>query len=148
MADWAYIAGLLEGEGAICIRKARQGKRLRDGKEDEQYVAYQATITIGMTDRGPVEYLASVWKTPVSIQSKSSTRKEVYRAYCPAAMLKETAENIRRHFRSQRRKKELDLILSLRKSIEQNNGKRRLSLSVMKYRHWLYEQMQVAKNHG
>lgn len=53
---YAYIAGLIDGEGCISIRRCKQGK----------YVYYKPMIEVGMVSREPIELLEktfgnSVW---------------------------------------------------------------------------------------
>ncbi len=44
---YAYIAGLIDGEGCISIRRCKQGK----------FIYYKPMIEVGMTDRQPIELL-------------------------------------------------------------------------------------------
>lgn len=44
---YAYLAGLIDGEGCISIRRCKQGK----------FIYYKPMIEVGMTDKGPIELL-------------------------------------------------------------------------------------------
>ncbi len=44
---YAYLAGLIDGEGCISIRRCKQGK----------FIYYKPMIEVGMTNRQPIELL-------------------------------------------------------------------------------------------
>lgn len=50
--DWAYAAGLLDGEGSFMIRKNKPGRKRRS-------ISYTAVVSCKMTDAAPIEFLVN-----------------------------------------------------------------------------------------
>lgn len=142
--EWQYIAGLLEGEGTFSIGKDNP----HSGAVNPRYTA---SLKVSMTDREPVEYIAKVWGVPVRERKhRKKSWKRFFEADCPARMIRPTLGRIYPFLKSERRRKEANLIQSLRGSIEDSpqRGRAETPLAELKYRHWLYEQNQIVKGRG
>ncbi len=137
--DWGYIAGLLEGEGSLGISKGRPPRSISPN--------YGPRIQIIMADREPVEYAAKVFGTEAHQTKDRPGKKTQYRTTCPRKAMVSVLEECLPRFKSDRKKTEARLLISLCRHISETGlaGPKLLSLSQLKYRHWLYERCQAVK---
>lgn len=94
---YAYLAGIIDGEGCISIRKCKQGK----------YVYFKPMIEVGMTVKAPIEFLAktfggSVWYEVIRKSGKNQHKWRVtgtnivpiIKAILPHLMVKQEQANL------------------------------------------------------
>ncbi len=136
--DWAYLAGLLEGEGALMI-----GRRSHRGMRNVQY---EPSIVIAMTDEEPVRFCASVWEGKVRREQYLARpqNRTSFRTLCPTSSMEGVLRGVLPLFQSQRKRREAQLLLSLC-GLRGMHGKE-TPLEILKYRNWLWEEMQRVKD--
>lgn len=135
--DFAYMAGLLEGEGHIGVARIQSRK-------PEWAHQYAPRVSVGMTDREPVDWCAEKWGTRVLEQQDSRPNTlQSYVAKMPVPVMKELLPHLLPHVKSRRKRREIDIVLVLTRRIRR--GGPPLSLSELKYRHWLWEEAQRVK---
>lgn len=103
--ETAWIAGLLEGEGAFML--SRNLVKNREGR-----VYLYPKIVINMTDRDIIQRVCTLWQTKLyELPMYRDDRKPAYRAHKTGAPAVEVMKAIYPHM-GERRKAKIDEILS------------------------------------
>lgn len=129
--DLAYLAGLIEGEGYIGIVR--------------QTPNHKAVLRFNMKDEGALRWLAGILDLKTNL-----TKEGFYHLSIPPRIGKDLIEDSLPFFKIDRKGREANLYLSFVGTIEDHEwggGQRKpLSIEILKYRSWLWEEMQRTKH--
>jgi hypothetical protein len=120
-ARYERFAILIDAEGAIGIRKTRDGRR------------FSIEVRCGMTERPLLELLQKHFRGSLGRSRKATARTSTHWAWCVVCRdAHKCLEKIRRYLRLKRG--QADLCLELQRSIDAYNGKRGRALSPIEHR--------------
>ncbi len=130
----AYLAGLIEGEGGLSITK----------DSSREIPNYRAYLQVQMADRDIVEWVASIFGG-ICRKAVLGPRmvKQQWVAYCPAANLETILRAVIPYMKSERRRREAELLIELQRTKKYVN--RKIPMLVRKHRESLREEMQRIK---
>ncbi len=119
----AYVAGIIEGEGSISIRREDRHTRMR----------YRVDLRILMRDREPVAAVAAMWGGVVRRNARG-----LWWSTCPAPSVATFLLLIIPFMSSARRRREAELLVQLRST--DPIGRRRLYAEMQTVKHGLWEE--------
>lgn len=131
-----YLAGLLEGEAAMNLGR-RGGRRA---------VEWLWQLTLNMTDREPVEWVAGLWGTKVQEMPRDPPGQMLYRAQAGREAALEWLPRIIPLLLSKRRRRQAELVLKMVETM--TSDRRPTPLAVLKYRNWLWEEYERLMDRG
>ena len=112
-ADAVYLACLLETEGTLAIHRHYK-KAYRPH--------HQAIVSVGMTDREPIEFAAKVWGSKVSKYPSPKGKYPRFITLCPSKKIVKILQVVHPHLKTWRRKMKVLLMIGLRNTGQYNRG--------------------------
>lgn len=104
--DKAYIAGLIDGEGCICIAKRKNGHFPKAGKP----WYYQPIVTISNTDKRMLDFVVNRYKGWITKpKPQKSHRKQIYSWFISGELMRSFLRDILPYLVIKRRQAEITL---------------------------------------
>jgi hypothetical protein len=135
--DKAYIAGIVDGEGSICISKTKPGLQ----KDGHRYHNPRYTLRIGieMTEKNIISYLADIFKKPYQSRDRGMNRQVLYNVAWSAEPAKTFLDTILPFLKGKRAQAHLALFFW--NNIQHVRGKGLVPKKELEFREQCYQKM-------
>lgn len=147
MNELAYLAGIIDGEGCISIRKANPSGSMRS-------VSYSAVLTVGNTSRALIEYLVDLHSVGcVTYRGPTKTRRSSYLWSIESRKARDVVAPVRPHLVIKRAQADVfvdfvDHFESFKGARPGHRGGIPIGAEEMSRRRGLYEQMRALNQVG
>lgn len=135
--EWAYLAGLVDADGTICLTKPRK-----------HYNSHQLSVRVSNTDKGLISWLRNIFGGTIAFHKRKKNSQKHADAFSWGLFgtkLDVLLEKIYPYL--QRKKFQAVVALDFRRTLRRA-GRKRISEQVSKYRDVLCNEMQRLNRKG